>query len=57
MRNTLVFVISKSFSSALEAEGRRSLTGKPEVSSLSACLKACKAAIAWALPGFPEGKA
>ena len=46
----------KSFSVALEAEGRRSLRGMPEVSSLRACLKACKAARAWALPGVPRGE-
>ena len=48
MRNTLVLVRSKSFSLALETEGRRSLRGMPELSSLRACLKACKAARAWA---------
>ena len=45
VRNTLVLVRSKSFSLALEAEGRRSLTGMPEVSSLRACLtglQSCK---------------
>ena len=51
VRKTLVLVRSKSFSVALEAEGRRSLRGMPEVSSLGACLKACKAARAWALRG------
>ena len=35
-----MLVRSKSFSVALEAEGRRSLRGMPEVSSLRACLKA-----------------
>ena len=49
-RKTLVLVRSKSFSVALEAEARRSLRGMPEVSSLRACLKACKAARAWASP-------
>ena len=39
-----MLVRSKSFSSDLEAEGRRSLRGMPEVSSFRACLKACKAA-------------
>ena len=53
VRNTLVLVRSKSFSLTLEAAGGHSLTRMPEVSSLSACLKACKAAIAWALPGVP----
>ena len=47
---------SKSFSSALEAEGRRSLRGMPEVSSLRACLKACKAARAWDLLGVLRGE-
>ena len=56
VRNTLALVRSKSFSLALEAEGRRSLTGMPEVSSLRACLNAYKSAIALALPGVPGGK-
>ena len=56
-RNTLVPVRSKSFSWALEAEGRDSLRGMPEVSSLRACLKACQAARAWALPGVLGGSA
>ena len=51
-----MLVRSKSFSVALEAEGRRSLRGMPEVSSLRACLKACKAARAWALRGVPGGE-
>ena len=56
---TLVLVKSKSFSVALEAEGRRSLRGMPQVSSFidRACLKACKAARAWALPEVPGGRA
>ena len=57
VRKTLVLVRSKSFSLALEAEGRRSLRGMPEVSSFRACLKACKAARAWALRGIPGGRA
>ena len=57
VRKTLVLVKSKSFYVALEAEGRRSLRGMPEVSSLRACLKACKAARAWASPGVPGGRA
>ena len=39
VRKTLVLVRSKSFYVALEAEGRRSLRGMPDVSSLRACLK------------------
>ena len=57
VRKTLVLVRSNPFSVAREAEGRRSLRGMPEVSSLRACLKACKAAGAWALPGVPGGRA
>ena len=53
----LVLVRSKSFSVALEAEGRGTLRGMPEVSSLRACLKARKAARAWALPRVPGGGA
>ena len=44
VRNSLVLVRSKSFSLALEAKGRCYLRGMPEVSSLTACFKACKAA-------------
>ena len=57
VRKNLVLVRSKSFSVALEAEGRRSLRGMLEVSSLRACLKACKAARASALPGVPGERA
>ena len=57
VRKTLVLVRSKSFSVALEAEGRHSPTGMLEVLSLRACLKACKAARSWALPGVLEGRA
>ena len=45
VRKTLVVVRSKSFSVALEAEGRRSLRGMPEVSSLMGLfegLQSCK---------------
>ena len=57
VRKTLVLIRSKAFSVALEAKGRRSLRGMPEVSSFRACLKACKAARAWALPRVPGGRA
>ena len=50
-----MLVRSKSFSLALEAEGRRYLRGMPKVKSLRACVKAYKAARAWALPGVPGG--
>ena len=41
----------------LEAKGRHSLIGTLEVSSMRACLTASKAAIAWASPRVPRGKA
>ena len=57
VRKNLVLVRSKSFPMAPKAEGRRSLRGTSEVSSLRACLKACNTARAWALPGVPGGRA
>ena len=57
VRKTLVLVRSKFFSSALEEEGRNFLRGLPEASVFRACLKACKAARAWASPGVPGGRA
>ena len=56
VRHTLVLLRSKLFSLAFEAKGRPSLRGMLEVSSLRACLKACKAGKAWTLPGVQRGE-
>ena len=56
VRKTLVLVTSKSFYWAPEAEGRRCLRGMPEVSSLRACLKACKVARAGVNPSLRDKK-
>ena len=55
VRETLVLVTSKSFSCAIEAEGRRCPRGMPQILSFKACLKAYKAPRAWALPSLPRG--